>query len=285
MSEHMKIESIAEKKEGAEFLPYFPTDFERVKSGLEKFNEVFEKSSVLKKISTKDKFFKSKILFSVIGLMPETGFYSGGGFRELDTEEERAELKKVYEEELGLKTLHWQRFDEKEKWDHSVFNLASVEKVIKNCPIRDLFPEEARRNPMEWVLENPLEWVDGEDPKLKARFGVLSGYPPHGSSAYYEYKKAQSFIDEAWTERERKAYYKYANSPRDIRKFPKNLEDGLNEAINTKKISEHQAKLFKDWFSHKGALEFFGDGFFDEDEKYFDNIRIMLKKLGIKDNK
>lgn len=263
--------------------PYFPTELERAKSGLEKFNEVFERSQVLKKISAKDKFFKSNILFNVVGLMPEMGFYGGGGFEELDTEDENVELKKVYEEKLGLKTLHWRRFDEKEKWDHSIFNPVSLEKVIKNCPIQGLFPREAIENPMEWVLKNLLEWADGEDPKLKARFGILSGYPPNGSSVYYEYKKAQSFIDEAWTKNERKAYYKYANSFRDIRKFPKNLEDKLNDAINAEKISEHQAQLLKNWFSHKGVLEFFGDGFFDEDEKYFDNVRIILDKLGIKD--
>lgn len=285
MSERIKTESTAEKKEGAEFLPYFPTDLERAKSGIEKFNEVFERSSVLKEISVKDKFFKLKTLCCVTGLMPKTGYFWGSGFRELNTDEKRAELKRIYEEKFGLKTLHWQRFDESEKWDHSVFNPTSVEKAIRNCPIPDLFPEEAKKNPIEWVLNNPLEWADCEDPKLKARFGVLSGYPPHGSSVYYEYKKAQSFIDEAWTERERKAYYKYANSPRETREFPKNLEDRLNEAINTKKISERQAQLLKDWFSHRGALEFFGDGFFDEDEKYFDNIRIILEKLGIKDNK
>src|SRR3989344_3798750 len=282
MSERARTESAIEKKESIELLPYFPTDLERTKTGLKKFNEVFEKSEILKKIVKKDKFFKSTILYCVMVLMPETVYFGGGGFEELDTEEERKELKRIYEEELGLKTLHWQRFDKKEKWDHSIFNPASVEKVIKNCPIQGLLPEEATRNPMEWVLKNPLEWVDSEDPKNKARFGILSGYPPHGSSVYYEYKKAASFIDKTLTERERRAYYKYANSLRESRKFPKNLEKRFGEALKTKELSELQAQLLKNWFSHKGELEFFGDGFSDEDEKYFDNVKIILDKLEIK---
>ncbi|KKT42303.1 MAG: hypothetical protein UW30_C0001G0028 [Candidatus Giovannonibacteria bacterium GW2011_GWA2_44_13b] len=38
----------AELMEKVELLPYFPTDFERAEAGLKKFNEVFERSEVLK---------------------------------------------------------------------------------------------------------------------------------------------------------------------------------------------------------------------------------------------
>lgn len=281
MPEQPKNIKSVESQEKAEFLPYFPTNLERAKSGFEKFNEVFERSEVLKKVAEKDKFFKDKLLFVSIGLMPETGFYGGGGFQECDTERERKELKKIYEEELGLKTLYWQRFDESEKWDTSLFNPESVEKVIKNCPIPNLFPEEARKDPMEWVLNNPNEWADLNDPKYKARFGILSGYPPYGSSVYYEYAKAATFVNEALAEREKKAYYKYTNAPRESRKFPKDLEKRFGEALKNKKLSEFQTQLLKNWFSYRGKLELFGDGFSDEDEKYFDNIRKIFDELGI----
>ncbi|MDP3934614.1 MAG: hypothetical protein Q8Q46_00080 [Candidatus Giovannonibacteria bacterium] len=277
----MNQENPSATVEKVEFLPYFPTDLERAKSGFEKFNEVFENSKILKKIAEKDKFFKDKLFFVSIGLMPETGFYGGGGFQELDTEGERKKLKRIYEEELGLKTLHWQRFDESEKWDTSLFNPESVEKVIKNCPIPDLFPEEAKKDPMEWVLNNPNEWADLNDPKYKARFGVMSGYPPYGSSVYFEYKKAATFVDEALVEREKKAYYKYANSPRENREFPKNLEKRFSEAIKHKELLESRAGLLKNWFSYRGKLEFFGDGFSDEDEKYFENIKKIFDELDI----
>ncbi len=275
-----KLEAAVEK---LEFLPYFPTDLERAKTGFEKFNKVFETSGVLKKAAKKDKFFKDKVLFSALGLMPETGFYSGGGFQELDTEEERKELKRIYEEELGLKTLHWQRFAEGEKHDTSLFNPTSVERVIQKCPIPDLFPEEAKANPMEWVLSNPLEWTEYGEGSIKiARFGILSGFPPRASSVYREYINVQSaFIDKDFTERERRAYYKYANSPRGNRQFPKNLEKKLNEAVESKKISDFQAQLIKNFFGYSGTLELFGDGFFEEDEKYFDNIRKIFDELNI----
>ena len=285
MSERARTESIVEKKESIEFLPYFPTDLERAKTGFEKFNEVFEKSKILKKIAKKDKFFKSTISYCVMGLMPETGYFGGGGFAELDTEDERAELKKIYEEKLCLKTLHQQRFDAKEKWDHSIFNPASVEKAIKKCPITGLFPKAAEANPMKWVLENPQEWALGKDPstpQLTARFGILSGYPPYASSVYYEYATSEeSFINKKLAKRERKAYYKYANSSKEIRVFPKNLEKRFGEAIKNKEISEFQAQLLKNWFSYSGALEFFGDGFSDKDQQFFDNIKKIFKALNI----
>ena len=130
-------------------------------------------------------------------------------------------------------------------------------------------------------LKNPTEWGDGEDPKLKARFGTLSGFPPYGSSVYYEYKTTAPFIDESLTERERKAYYKYANSNRESRKLPKSLEKKIGEAIKVGKLSESQAQLLKDWFSYEGVLRSFGDGFFDEDEKYFENIKKIFDELNI----
>lgn len=52
-----------------------------------------------------------------------------------------------------------------------------------------------------------------------------------------------------------------------------------------KKFQRAKPQLLKDWFSHNGILELFGDGFFDEDAEYFNNVRTMLEKLGIKDNK
>lgn len=271
-----------EKKESPELLPYFPTDLERAEVGLKKFNEAFEKSEVLRK-ATEDGT-NSRMLYCTAGLYPETGFYWGGGFRELDTESEREELKRVYEEELGLKVLHWQREKEGEKWDVSLLNPASVDKIIKNSPVPNLFPEEARKSPMEWVLNNPSEWADLENPIHTARFGAMSGYPPLASSVFREYLAAQEkFIDGVLSTRERMVYYKYANSNRHERKLSKNLENKLKKSVDSKLLTPKQGELIKSYFGNTDELEMFGEGFFDEDEKYFDNIKTVLDKLGIKD--
>ena len=135
---------------------------------------------------------------------------------------------------------------------------------------------------MKWVLENPREWADCKDPKFEARFRILSGYPPYASSVYYEYAaSAESFVDKKLTEKEKKSYYKYANSLRESRVFPKNLEKRFDEAIKNKELSEFQAQLLKNWFSYSGALEFFGDGFSDKDQQFFGNIKKIFKALNI----
>ena len=279
-----------ETQEKMEFLPYFSTDLERAKDGLAKFNEVFKKSEVLRKATENGG--NRKILLSIMGLFPEMGFYGGTGFDRMKTEQERKELQKIYEEEFGLKLLFWNEPAEGKQWQCSIINPASVEKVIKNCPIPDLFPEEARRDSVKWVLSNKFEWDDPDSDgdfndeeirKRAARFGILSGYAPRASAAYPDFKLAEKTIVNKLGEKEQKFYSKYVRSEKDGRKLSGPLEGLLASSVEKGVISSFQAKLLRNNIVHKDMAGF-GYGFFDEDEKYFDNIRIIFDKLGIKSN-
>lgn len=100
-----------ESAESGDFLPYFPTDLERAKDGQKKFNEIFERSEILKKIAGKDKYFRDSLFFSAIGLMPERGYFGGGGFQELDTDSPRESrkfpkyLEKRFSEAIKIKKV------------------------------------------------------------------------------------------------------------------------------------------------------------------------------------
>jgi len=280
MSEVLSSAEDLKSKESLEFLSYFPTDLERAKEGQKKFNEVFERSEILKKFSKKDRYFKSRMLYGAMGLHPEVGFYWGAGFNDAENDDEKKELKRIYEDELGLKVLNLP------EGIVSVINPKSVEKVIKNCPIPELFPGEARADPVGWVEKNPEEWGDNRvgnhDPAPRARFGILSGYSPNASSVYEKYLEAKRILDKNLSKRELEPYYKYANASRESRALPKIFEKKLSGIVGSKKITNFQAELLRNWFSHHAnELEYFGDGFSDEDAEYFENIKKLLKESGI----
>ena len=280
MPESVTFSEEAERKESLDLLPYFLTDLERVRDGQKKFNEIFERSEILKKLSKKDRYFKSRMLYGAMGLHPEVGFYWGAGFNDIENDDEKKELKRIYEDKLGLKVLHLPDSTV------TVINPKSVEKVIKNCPIAELFPKNAQADPVGWVETNPEEWGDNRvgnpDPVRRARFGVLSGYPPNASSVYQKYLEAKKILDKNLSKRELAPYYKYANSPRESRALSKIFEKKLNSIVNSKKITSSQAELLKNWFSHHAnELEYFGDGFSDKDAEYFENIKKLLNAAGV----
>ena len=265
-----KIEK-EESKENIELLPYFPTDLERAKAGVKKFNEVFENSEVFRK-ATEEEEHKKLILYSVVGFYPEAGFY-WALFENLNSDEERDELKKIFEEEFNLRLINW---DSENKWNISLLNSKSAEKVIKNCPIPDLFPAEAE-NESDWAEKNPLEWVDGELKESRARFGVMSGYPPHAANIYKDFMDARDILENLLSEEEQKEYKQYSRSDRRTRTLSENLNNKINKAVEEQILTNEQAHMIKNRFRLTGDLESFGDGFFDEDEKYFDNVKKILE--------
>lgn len=282
MIEEAKTDESKEGKSKIELPPYFPTSIERAKSGLQKFNEAMERYPILRKVIESDEYYQDTLRFVLMGFMPESGFYSGAGFNKLANDEERQELKKIYEEELDLKTYYWQKINERGKYDRSIFNPTSVEKVIKNCPDPNLFPEEAKKNPMDWILKHPLEWDDSKIPLNSARFGVLSGYSPWASSQFPEFIQAkEKFIDTALTEEEKESYNLYSLANRRNRMFPQSINEKIKSAIDSGLLTAGEADLLKDYFTPAGRLIYFGDGFSDADEEYFNKIKAVLDEVGM----
>ena len=265
---------------------YFPTTVEQARDGVRKFLEAQEKSSVFRKATAED----PDLLHAIAGLKPEIGFYWNAGFDKAETAEEKNELLKTYEEICGMKVLVW-KTDQGET-AYSLLNPESVARVIRNCPIEGLFPEEAVKNPMGWVTQNPKKWFERtgtyEDPrnsevkKTISRFGILSGYPPHGSSMFPEYIIVDDvFLDKKLTKNERVAYNRYIHADRKARKFPKSIEKKLSTAVAVEEVTAEQADLVRKRFQFHDLWSKFGSGFSDKDEEYFKQIQHIGSETGI----
>lgn len=256
-------------------LPYFPADVQEAKKIVDIYRRVYEESAVLRKATEGNQ--EKKILCCAVGLMPETGYFWGAGFSELQNDEEREELRRIYEEKLGLKVLNWPGRDP------SILNPRAIEKVIKNCPIPALFPSEAKEDPVGWVMQNPGKWeeisLEGSNPqevkKRTAIFGILSGYPPHGSAVFSTYQTAMHSIKNVWDQKDEQTYHEYVYSNPDERVFPKRLKEKIEKAVQGQIMTREQADLIRCRFIPKwdDIHGIFGDGFCDEDKKYFDNLR------------
>jgi hypothetical protein len=142
---------------------------------------------------------------------------------------------------------------------------------------------------MKWVLENQDQWIDsayepGEEAnKSNARFGIFSGYPPHGSEVYAIYVQAEEKFtkylaekepDSEWTSRQ------HALQPRDKRKMPSEVSSALMSAKAEDVLTEQEVSLILDRF-FLPDMELFGDGFSDEDENYLLAINNFAKDLDI----
>ena len=265
---------------------YFPTTVEQAQEGVRRFLEAQSSSPVSRKVTEED----PDLLHAIAGLKPEIGFYWNAGFDKAETVEEKEELRKVYEEVCGMKVLLWKT--DPGETAYSLLNPQAITRVIRNCPIRGLFPEEAVADPMQWVTTHHKEWFErtGEqenprDPEVQRtinRFGILSGYPPHGSSVYPEYIIADDvFIDKKLTKSQRVAYSRYVHADRSTREFSNSINKKLLAAVAAGEVTEHQADLVRRRFQFEDLWSKFGSGFFDEDEQYFKQIQHIGAAAGM----
>jgi hypothetical protein len=145
-----------------------PTTPEIAKHGVKLYESIID--------ALPDKNLKNKIVKDVnvrecfTGVSPEIGAHSGSIFAGLKSEE-----IDLFEKVLNSLTQDFMLMYHKEKNSFSFINVLAAKRVVQLH--KSYFPNEAHANLKEWLLNQPSEWVDSQNPHANIRYGLLSGFP------------------------------------------------------------------------------------------------------------
>lgn len=260
-----------------------PTTLEIAKHGVRDFERVIPKIPA----ELREFFCSPEVARCYIGTNPEFGGTVGSSLWDIPQdkiEELNAILASVCPDIIIISHTPEAGTNGKISIRRSLVNLRAASRVIQSRH----FPDEARRNPREWLIAHTEDWSIGatsweEHDELNNRTGLLSGYYSKSVEGFYRYHWLRRKLDTSSVTEEEIDFIKAYDS---LLRVPKTEEDNQRMLALVQRMSPRISIEDAELFINKRLIEDKAVGAYvgfsgDEDTEYVLQLHEIYEQSGI----